>query len=131
MSVSITGPVMAFGDSTRDMEGNPVMLLLLILPACVAVISFLKQYNKYPEITRFEDIAAIVSSAASLLLVLWYYSKLREYVETQSYIKIEVKAGFILTIAADIFIIGVIIYDSVTKKYSIIPNLSGDNSKST
>jgi len=129
MSISFTGPVMAFGDSTHDIEGAPVMLLLLILPACVAAISFLKQYNKFPEVTRFENITAIVSSAASLLLILWYYSKLKEHIEAQVYVKLEIKAGFILTVIADILIIGVIIYDSVTQNSSIIPILSQGKSK--
>jgi len=54
MSITISGLTMAFGSSEYGMYGHPVMMLLFVLPACVAGIFLLKRYNKYPEITKFD-----------------------------------------------------------------------------
>lgn len=110
--ISISGSDMAFGNSNYGMDGSFMMLLLFLLPICIAIISFSKQYNKLQSITKYQDIAAIISSVISLLLLYWAYSQISEEVLRYS-AKLEIKIGFIFTVITNIAIISVIIYDKL------------------
>lgn len=126
--ISISGLTMTFGkdiqvmgQTTGRQAGNFAMILLLLMPAVVALISFSRKFIK------IENIVAGISSIIYLLMLSGAYSSINEKA-MQNYSAFRPEIGFYLAIIINITIIGVVAYDLfAVKTKNPVPITTTDN----
>jgi hypothetical protein len=116
VGMSISGLNRAAGMDVlgQHMDGTPLMFLLLILPIITLILSLVK---------KFDGIAGVISSIVCAILLIKDMSD-----SGQAGGIIQPGVGFYLSCIAYLAIIGVVIYDAVTKNSKAAASAPGSGS---